>query len=84
MSFIKKLQRQPEYIRKMILWAVVIIVGLVLAILWINSLYKGIQKLESQNIIQELNVPKIEMPAINEYRTENNKQSGEYKGSGDN
>ena len=50
----------------MILWSVVIIVGLVLAVLWINSSYKGIQKLESQNIIQELNVPKIEMPAINE------------------
>ncbi|MBZ9578042.1 hypothetical protein KJA13_03360 [Patescibacteria group bacterium] len=66
MNILKKLQKQPEHVRKMILWSVVIIVGLVLAVLWINSSYKGIQKLESQNIIQELNVPKIEMPAINE------------------
>jgi len=48
------------------LWSIVIILGLILTAIWINGSYKKIQKLKSENIIQELNLPKIEMPAINE------------------
>lgn len=66
MNILDRLRSQPIHIRKLILWTIVVILGLVLAVLWINSSYKGIQKLKSQNIIQELNLPKIEMPTINE------------------
>jgi len=65
-DFIKKLQKQPEHIRKLILWIAIIILGLILTVIWINSSYKKIQKLKSQNIIQELNLPNLEMPVINE------------------
>jgi len=66
LDFLKKLQNKPIHVRKTILWSVIIILGLILAVLWINSSYKKIQKLKSQNIIQELNLPKLEMPVINE------------------
>lgn len=66
MDFIKKLRKQPKHVRKFILWSAVIILGLILVVIWINSSYKKIQKLKSQNIIQELNLPKLEMPVINE------------------
>lgn len=66
MNILDRLRSQPIHIRKLILWTIVVILGLVLAVLWINSSYKGIQKLKLQNIIQELNLPKIEMPTINE------------------
>ncbi len=64
MNFLDKIRKQPEYIRKLILWITVVILGLILAVLWINSSYKKDQKLKSQNIIQELNFPEIEMPKI--------------------
>jgi len=66
LNFLDKLRKQPEYIRKFMLWSIVIILGLILTAIWINGSYKKIQKLKSENIIQELNLPKIEMPAINE------------------
>ncbi|MBU2635254.1 hypothetical protein KJ841_02145 [Patescibacteria group bacterium] len=66
MDFLKKLQNKSLHTRKLILWSVVIILGLILAVLWINSSYKKIQKLKSQNVIEELNLPNLEMPVINE------------------
>ena len=66
MNFLDKLRKQPEHIRKFVLWSVVIILGLILAVLWINSSYKKIQELKSQNVIEELNLPNLEMPVINE------------------
>jgi len=65
-DFLKKLQNKSLHTRKLILWSVVIILGLILAVLWINSSYKKIQKLKSQNVIEELNLPNLEMPVINE------------------
>jgi len=66
LNFLKKLQNKSVHTRKFILWSTVIILGLILGILWINSSYKKIQKLKSENIIQELNLPKLETPIINE------------------
>lgn len=66
MNFLDRLRKQPEHIRKLILWIIVIILGLILAVLWINSSYKKIQELKSQNVIEELNLPNLEMPVIDE------------------
>jgi len=65
LNFLDKLRKQPKHVRKMILWITVIVLGLILAVLWINSSYKKIQKLKSENIIQELDFPSVEMPVIN-------------------
>ncbi len=53
MNFLDKLQSQPKYVRKIILWAVVIIVGLVLAVWWIHNSYQGIKSLQPKEIIKE-------------------------------
>jgi len=66
LDFLKKLQNKSLHTRKLILWSVVIILGLILAVIWINSSYKKIQKLKSEDIIEELNLPKLETPVINE------------------
>ena len=66
MDFLKKLQNKPLHTRKLILWITIIILGLILAVLWTNSSYKKIQELKSQNVIEELNLPNLEMPVINE------------------
>ena len=66
MDFLKKLQNKSIRVRKTILWSVIIILGFILVVLWINSSYKKIQKLKSQNVIEELNLPNLEMPVINE------------------
>lgn len=57
MSFIKKLQAKPKKERKIILWSIVIILGLILGFLWIYSSYKNIQNLKEQHIIEELDIP---------------------------
>jgi len=59
-DFIKKLQKQPEHIRKIILWSVVIIVGLVLVVLWIHNSYQEIKNLQSKEIIKEQWISNIE------------------------
>ena len=66
MNFLDKLRKQPKHIRKLILWIVVVVLGLILVVLWINSSYKKIQELKSQDVIEELNLPNLEMPATNE------------------
>lgn len=71
MNFLDKLLKQPEHIRKLILWITIIILGLILAVIWINSSYKKIQELKSQNFIQELDFPEIEMPTNIEIPTIN-------------
>ena len=66
MNPLDKLRKQPKHIRKLILWIVVVVLGLILVVLWINSSYKKIQELKSQDVIEELNLPNLEMPATNE------------------
>jgi len=56
-GFLKKLQSQPEYIRKMVLWSVVIILGLGLVIWWINSSYQKLKKFEKEEFIKKMNLP---------------------------
>lgn len=74
MNFIKKIQGQPESVRKMILWSVVVILGLGLAIWWINNSYQKFKEFEKEKFMKdlpafekelfEIEIPKIEMPKI--------------------
>lgn len=66
MDFLKKLQNQPRHIRKLILWLIVVIVALTLAAWWIHSSYWKIRKFPEEKIIEELSLPEIEIPTINE------------------
>ncbi len=60
MNILNKLRGQPKHIRKVILWVVVIIVGLVLAVLWIHNSYQEIKNLQSKEIIKEQWINNIE------------------------
>ena len=71
-KFIKKLQKLPERTRKVILWSVVILIGLILAILWILNINRVIKNIKKEDLKKELNleeleenlqeIPKIELP----------------------
>lgn len=81
MGFLRKLQNQPEHIRKIILWGTVVILGLGLAIWWINSSYRSLKGFEKEKFIEKMNLPnfmqgledlpEIKMPEINEEELKN-------------
>lgn len=65
-DFLKKLQKQPEHIRKLILWTIVVIIALILGVWWFCGSYQKIKKFETEKFMEELNLPE------NEQRTKNN------------
>ena len=80
MSILDKLQKQPEYIRKIILWGIIIIAGLGLGIWWMYNSYQKMQGFQREEFIEGVNLPsleeeleklpKIEMPEIDEEKLE--------------
>lgn len=60
MKLIKKLQNKSERERKIILWSIIIILGLILGSLWIYSSYRNIKSFKEQNTIKEQWIKKIE------------------------
>jgi len=65
-NFIQKLQNQPVYIKKIIIWSITIIIGLILAGLWFYFSYNNVRNFNKQSVIEGLNFPKIENLNINE------------------
>lgn len=67
MDFIKKLQKKPEREKKIILWAVLIIVGLLFLLLWVYMSQKNIRQLKTEDILEQMNLPSKEnIPEIEE------------------
>jgi len=52
--------------RKIILWSVTIIVAVGLLFWWVNNLQKRMADFQSEQIIEKLNLPEIEMPQMPE------------------
>jgi type II secretory pathway component PulM len=59
MSFLKKIQNLPERKRKIILWSVVIIIGLILFVFWIKNVQQKLKIFEKEKIEQELQLPSL-------------------------
>ncbi|MDP2864252.1 MAG: hypothetical protein Q8N73_01165 [bacterium] len=60
---LQKLQNQPEYIRKIILWAVVVVVGFSLLIWWSKNFQQRIKSFKGEGFQKELKeLPKLEIP----------------------
>ena len=45
--------------RKIIVWAITIIIGLILASAWIYTLYINMQNFNSSEVIEDLNIPEF-------------------------
>ena len=89
MSIFKKIQEQPEHIRKIIFWIIVIILAITFLFAWVESVRVRLEAGRQKNIFdksklpnfeEELkNLPKIEPPAIPEPTEEELKQWEEWE-----
>ena len=70
MNFLKKIQQQPEHIRKLILWVVMVIIGLGLIILWVWISSREIKRFSKERFIQNLNFPSLKSETKNIFKTE--------------
>jgi len=76
MDLLKKIRNQPENIRKIILWVIIIIVGLGLAIFWVKNFQKRLKSFQKEELKEKLQlpslqeklrgIPKIEIPEVYE------------------
>ena len=57
MSFLAKLQKLPESKRKIILWSIMILVGILLFFLWVKSSQERLKSFHQQEFIEKLQVP---------------------------
>jgi len=64
MDFLKKIQSLPEKKRRIILWTVVVIVGLPLSFLLINSFQKKLKDFKIEELKNDLNLEKLDIPKI--------------------
>lgn len=76
MNVLHKIRNLPVSIRKIILWAMVIIIGLGLISWWIKNFQQRLKGLQTEELKEQFKLPaleeelkglpKIEMPKINE------------------
>ena len=64
MNFLKKIQSLPEKKRRIILWTVVIILGLSLSFFIIRNLQKKLEDFKMQEMKNDLNLEKLDIPKI--------------------
>lgn len=67
MGFLQKLRGLPEPQRKLILWGVVIILGLLLFLWWVKNVRDNLQSFVIEELPQQFQFPeisKIEIPAL--------------------
>lgn len=84
MDVLKKIQSQPEGTRKIILWAVMIVLGFVFVFTWVQGLKQRLKELREQRPLEQLklpqfeeqfqNLPQVEIPEFPEITEEELKQ----------
>lgn len=60
MDILRRIQNQPEHIRKIIFWAIIIFLGLVLLFTWIQGLKTRLEEAKERRLFEELKPPKFE------------------------
>ena len=60
MSWLQKIQNQPENIRKIIFWVIIIIIGGSLLIIWARSLKETMESFEVEQLKQDSGIPIFE------------------------
>jgi len=66
MRFLEKIQRLPEKKRKVILWSIVTVLAVSLLFWWLNSFQNRVKGFQKEELIEELNLPEIEIPQMPE------------------
>jgi uncharacterized membrane protein len=59
-----KIQNLPKETRQIILWAIVIIFGLILFFFWIKNVQSKLENFQKEEFKEKLNLPKLEVPKI--------------------
>lgn len=57
MDILKRLQTQPEYIRRIILWGTVIVLGLILGVWWIKRFSQRLENFSQKEFTEQLKIP---------------------------
>ncbi|MEK7510316.1 MAG: hypothetical protein AAB567_02010 [Patescibacteria group bacterium] len=60
-DLLRRLQEQPESTKKMIVWSLTILLGVVLLSLWILGLRERVHAIQTQNIQEQLPFGDIEL-----------------------
>ena len=61
MKVLEKIQNLPEKQRKKILWAVIVIIGIILIFFWFGIFQENIGSFEEKNLLEEINPPNINL-----------------------
>lgn len=64
MKILYKIQNLPKETRQIILWAIVIIFGLILFFFWIKNVQSKLESFQKEEFKEKLNLPKLEVPKI--------------------
>ena len=67
MNFLKRIQQQPEKTRKIIFWAIIIVLAVILIFVWLKLSQGRLAEFEMSSFIQDLNPPdlsNIEIPEM--------------------
>lgn len=59
MSFLEKLRNRPIRDRKIIVWVITIIIGLILVSAWVYTSYRNMRNFDSSEVIEDLNIPEF-------------------------
>ncbi len=80
LNIFHKIQKQPIYIRKAILWSIIAILSLFLLFLWVKKFNQKLKTLPEQGLDKQLNLPYFEeklkeaIEKSNYYDRKSNKQ----------
>jgi len=59
MGILQKIQNQPEHIRKIVFWMIIIILGVGLLFWWGKRAERRLREFRKEEFIEELNLPQL-------------------------
>lgn len=60
MGFLNKIQNKSDKTKRMILWAVIVVLGAGLLLNWVINVKKNFKELASGNLVEKLGIPPID------------------------
>lgn len=58
-EYLKRIQNLPLIKRKIIFWAIIIILGVILAVLWIRNIQQTIKSSPKEKLFEEIKLPQL-------------------------